>query len=152
MAYKARVTLGDLKELPRKEALFVIEYVKDCAHRRAAEAAGYDPDQGIQLLRKPEIAEMIDRILQDRLDNTVIDSEWVQCELVDNHRLARLQGNLNASTNALKVIANLAAVDAMARNKVDLEVTSTQDIVDRLKRGRQRVSQASGDQEEVSFF
>ena len=41
-----RIKLNDMIELPAKEAMFVVEYIKDCAPRRAAEAAGYAADYG----------------------------------------------------------------------------------------------------------
>jgi len=152
MAKSNRVTVGDLKGLPRKKALFIIEYLKDVNYRRAAEASGYDPDHGYKLANDKELSPIIDQLLQNRLDDSVIDAEWVLHELVDNHRIARLGANISASNTSLKIIAQLAAVDALAKNKIDLEVTQSQDIVDRLKRGRDRAAVKSKLDDEVSFL
>ena len=112
-----RITVKDLTGLKPKEANFVIEYTKDFAARRAAEASGYYPDTGYELVQKPEIAAAIDHILNHRMEASHIDAEWVLMEAVDNHRIARQQGNITASTTALTLVAKHTLVDAMASDK-----------------------------------
>ena len=102
-----------------KDRLFVREYVKDFAPRRAAEASGFTPDDGNKLIEKPIIKLAIDDIVDYISDNTGIDAEWIMTELADNHRIARQQGNISASNTALKILAQLALIDAMANKRLD---------------------------------
>lgn len=148
----------DFPELTFKEAAFVLEYTKDFAPRRAAEAAGYEPDSGYALLKKETIERAINRVIADRLDNYQIDAEWVLMEAVDNHLIARQMGNISASNTALKLIAQHTAVDALASNKVEIDLASSDEMAARLMRGRQRLREQGKlpdiepDDKEVSFF
>lgn len=108
-----------LGRLQAQEACFVIEYVKDFSPRRAAEASGWAPDHGYELLKKEEVQDAISAILHERLDEVGIDASWLLYELVDNHRIARHQGNISASNTALKILAQLACIDAMASQRLD---------------------------------
>ncbi|WP_461521145.1 terminase small subunit [Porticoccus sp.] len=136
-----------------KEANFVVEYVKDFSARRAAECSGYSPDYGHQLLQKDHIDAAVQHILAQRLEASHIDAEWLLMEAADNHFIARQQGNINASNSALTLIAKHVAVDALAANKVDVDVTSGKEIAARLQRWRQRVGgHESKPDEEPSFL
>lgn len=137
-----RVKIAELVELTPKEANFVIEYTKDFEARRAAVASGYAPDTGYQLRDRPQIAAAVDRVLLGRLENSHIDAEWLLYELVDNHTIARQNGNITASNTALNLIGKHLAVDAFAREKLDVNVNTTKEVLDRLLRGRKR---AAGD-------
>lgn len=108
-----------LGRLSPKEASFVIEYVKDFAARRAAEASGHSPDKGHKLVEEEHIADAIRAVIEDRLENVGIDAEWLLYELVDNHRIARQQGNISASNTALGTLAKHVTIDALAKQKVD---------------------------------
>lgn len=146
-----RITASDLTGLKPSYASFVVEYVKDCSARRAAEASGYDPDYGSVLLKKPEIKEVVHNILAKRLETTHIDAEWVLMEAVDNHQIARQTGNITASNTALGLVAKHTMVDAFAADKI--EVNSDKEVMDRLLRGRKRVAGTEEtEDEEVSFF
>lgn len=131
-----RITVKELTGLKPAYAAFVVEYVKDFNARRAAEAVGYQPEYGYDLLKKFEIAACISEIQQKRLEASHIDAEWVLMEAVDNHQLARQDGNLGASNSALNLIAKHVFVDAFAAEKV--EVNSDKEIMERLQRGRRR--------------
>ena len=144
-----RITLTDLTGLSSKEANFVIELCKDFAPRRAAEASGYTADYGYTLQRSPNVEAAVDKILESRLDASHIDAEWVLMEAVDNHMIARQQGNISASNTSLGIVAKHKMVDAYAAEKI--EVNSDKDIMDRLLRGRKRLNGDEPD-EEVSFF
>lgn len=143
-----KITVTELTGLKPKEANFVIEYCKDFSARRAAEASGYAPDTGYTLLTHEHIAVAIDRILESRLDASHIDAEWVLMEAVDNHMIARQQGNISASNTALGLCAKHKMVDAFAAEKI--EVNSDKEIMDRLMRGRKRAK--GDDDDEPSFF
>jgi len=145
-----KITVTELTGLHPKEANFVIEYCKDFAARRAAEASGYAADTGYSLIKKESIAVAIDKILASRLDASHIDAEWVLMEAVDNHMIARQQGNISASNTALGLCAKHKMVDAFAAEKI--EVNSDKDIMERLQRGRKRANGGEPDDDEVSFF
>lgn len=142
-----KITVTDLTGLSPKEANFVIEYVKDFDPRRAAEMSGYAADTGYMLVKKEKIAETIDHILQQRLEAANIDAEWVLMEAVDNHLIARQQGNISASNTALNMVAKHMFVDAFAAEKI--EVNSDKEVMDRLLRGRKRMN---SENEDISFL
>lgn len=141
-----RVQVSELTGLSAKKANFVIEYCKDFAARRAAEASGFAPDTGYTLLKDESIQAAIDRVLASRLEASHIDAEWVLMEAVDNHLIARQQGNISASNTALNLVAKHVFVDAFAAEKV--EVNSDREIMERLLRGRKRKS----DNETITFL
>jgi len=145
-----RITIEDLTGLKPKEATFVIEVSKDHDARRAARAAGYEPDTGYSLLKKDHIASALNVILQHRLEASHIDAEWVLMEAVDNHLIARQQGNISASNTSLGIVAKHKMVDAYAAEKI--EVNSDKEIMARLQRGRQRLHEGDKPDDDVSFF
>jgi len=146
-----RITIADIIQLPPKEACFVVEYIKDFAPRRAAEAAGYNSDYGYQLLGKAEISKAVEVIIQQRLEENQIDTDWLLYEMVDNHRIARQQGNITASNTALNMVGKHKRVDAFAADKI--KVSTDADVMDRLVAARKRLT-ASDVQEDddVTFF
>ncbi len=143
-----RITSLELTRLKPSYANFVVEYVKDFAPRRAAEASGFSPDTGYQLKERPEIVAAIEHILSQRLEASDIDAEWVLLEAVDNHYIARQQGNISASNTSLNLVAKHVFVDAFAAEKV--EVNSDKEVMSRLLRGRKRLNQDNDDS--VSFL
>tara|TARA_R110000737_G_scaffold73589_2_gene102362 strand:- start:2988 stop:3434 length:447 start_codon:yes stop_codon:yes gene_type:complete len=146
-----KVKLLDELNLAAKHAIFVIEYVKDCATRRAAEAAGYSGDYGYKLLEVDEVANAIDKILHDRLHDAMIDTDWVLYEMVDNHRIARQRGNITASNTALNMVGKHKRVDAFAADKI--KVSTDADVMDRLVAARHRLSKSDDTlQDDVTFF
>ena len=146
----SRIKLLDELSLPPKYACFVIEYLKDFAPRRAAEASGYASDYGYKLLETPEISAAIEKILQDRLEANMIDTDWLLYEMVDNHRIARQQGNITASNTALNMVGKHKRVDAFAADKI--KVSTDADVMDRLVAARKRLNQADEEQDDVTFF
>jgi len=146
-----RALQGDFSglNLTAKEANFVIEFTKDFAPRRAAEASGFGADYGYKLRDQENICAAVDHILSKRLDASHIDAEWVLLEAVDNHLIARQAGNISASNTALGLVAKHVMVDAFAADKVT--VTDDKEVMERLIRGRQRLS-AVDEPNEVSFL
>lgn len=151
-----RMKCRDFPNLTFRDAAFVIEYTKDFAVRRAAEAVGLCPDSGYAYVKKPHIIEAIDMVLAQRLDNYQIDAEWVLMEAVDNHLIARQLGNITASNTALKLVAQHTMVDALASKRVEVEFQTDEEIMKRLMRGRQRLREQGklppASDEEVSFL
>jgi phage terminase small subunit len=131
---------GKLKGITARKAVFVIEYMKDRATRRAAEAAGFHPEEGNRLLKDDKVLKAIEAIIEDQLIDAQIDAEWLLWELVDNHKIARQTGNLAASNSALKTLAQHVSIDALAKQKVELDVTSDRDLFERLQSGRKRMN------------
>ena len=123
---------------PAEEANFVVEYIKDFAPRRAAEASGYAPDTGYSLLQKKGISAAIEYIIQQRLEVNQIDADWLLTEMVDNHMIARQQGNISASNTALNMVGKHKRVDAFAADKI--KVSTDADVIDRLAAARKRLS------------
>ena len=145
-----RITVTELTGLVPKDANFVIEYTKDFDARRAAEASGFAPDAGYRLRDREDIAAVIQKVLVSRLEASNIDAEWVLMEAVDNHVIARQKGNITASNTALNLVAKHVFVDAFAAEKV--EVNSDKEVMERLTRGRQRLSERDTPDDEVSFL
>lgn len=145
-----KITVTDLTGLSPKRANFVIEYCKDFDARRAARSSGFAPDTGYSLVVEDDIAAAIDHILASRLEASHIDAEWVLMEAVDNHLIARQQGNISSSNTALGIVAKHKMVDAFAAEKI--EVNSDKEIMARLQRGRQRLNGSDEPGDEVSFF
>ena len=148
-----KVRLLDELSLPPKKAIFVVEYIKDFAPRRAAEASGYSADHGYRLLEEPEVSNAIEYIIQQRLEVNMIDADWLLNEMVDNHMIARQQGNITASNTALNMVGKHKRVDAFAADKI--KVSTDADVVDRLVAARRRVSQANQppqEDDDVSFL
>jgi phage terminase small subunit len=135
------------------EAVFVIEYMKDYAVRRAAEASGYSPDHGYVLMKNQYIINAIETLIEKIYDDGMITADDLLNEMWDNHRIARQQGNIAASNAALALLAKHKRIDAFAADK--LNVTTDADIVDRLNAGRRRVSEIKIDtpeSDDVNFF
>lgn len=130
-----------------------MEYIKDFAPRRAAEASGYSADYGYRLLEEPEVSAAIEYIIQQRLEVNMIDADWLLNEMVDNHMIARQQGNITASNTALNMVGKHKRVDAFAADKI--KVSTDADVVDRLVAARRRVSEANKppqEDDDVSFL
>ena len=146
-----RIKLHDMVGLPAKDAAFVVEYIKDFAPRRAAEAVGYNADYGYKLLDKPDISLTIERILQERLEVNMIDTDWLLFEMIDNHMIARQQGNINASNTALSMVGKHKRVDAFAADKI--KVSTDADVMDRLVNARKRIAdKPDNENDDISFM
>ena len=142
---------GKLKGITAKKAIFVIEYLKDRSPRRAAEAAGFAPEQGYKLLEDPRIILAVEAVIEDQMEEACIDAEWLLYELVDNHKIARQMGNISASTSALKILAQHVSIDALAKQKVEIDVVTDRELLERLQDGRRRMNTIEVDAE-VSFI
>lgn len=148
-----KIKIADIIQLPPKEANFVVEYIKDFAVRRAAEASGYYPDHGYKLLQKQEISDAIEHIIQQRLEVNMIDADWLLNEMVDNHMIARQQGNITASNTALNMVGKHKRVDAFAADKI--KVSTDADVMDRLVAARKRMQdndESQQDEDDISFL
>jgi hypothetical protein len=118
---------------------FAIEYSKDFNARRAAAVCGYAPDSGYSISEREDVRAVLSVIASKRLEASHIDAEWVLMEAVDNHMIARQNDNITASNTALNLIAKHTMVDALASDKLNLNVQGDQEIRDRLMRARKRV-------------
>lgn len=126
-----------MPSLPAQQNCFVVEYVKDFNAVRAAERAGYsNPAYGNSLLESEDVQALISWYIGELRADAQVNAEWVLWEAVDNHRIARQQGNLSASNAALKLVGQLASVDAFAAQRVEHGLDD--EVVERLSRGRER--------------
>jgi len=136
-----RLGLNDIKALgvtDPKRINFIIEYSKDFDARRAAAVSGFSADSGYRIRDEDDIQAAISMIIQHRLDSSHITAEWVLMEAVDNHLIARQNGNISASNTALNLIAKHAAVDAYAAERV--EIAGDEAVKERLLRARKRLN------------
>lgn len=153
MNIMARFKLNELGvELSPKHFAFLIEYSKDWNARRAATASGFQADTGYQLAERDDVKDAIAVILEQRLESSHIDAEWLLMEAVDNHMIARQTDNIAASNTALGLIAKHTMVDALASDKLNMNVQGDQAIMERLMRGRQRALITEDDDQPVSFL
>lgn len=136
-----RLGLNDIKALgvtDPKRINFIIEYSKDFDARRSAAVSGFSADSGYRIRDEEDIQAAISMIIQHRLDSSHITAEWVLMEAVDNHLIARQNGNISASNTALNLIAKHAAVDAYAAERV--EIAGDEAVKERLLRARKRLN------------
>lgn len=146
-----RITIADIFQLEPRRANFVVEYVKDFGARRAAEASGFSGDHGYKLLAEPEVSDAIARVIESRLEANGIDADWLLYEMVDNHMIARYQGNITASNTALSMVGKHKRVDAFAADKI--KVSTDADVVDRLVLARKRLADIKlDDEDDISFL
>lgn len=138
-------------DLPPRHFAFLYEYVKDFNAGRAAEASGYHPETGNQILKDEKVQRALDYVITERCKKMVsdIDADWALLQLVDNHLLARQAGKISQSNQALSLIMKHAQVDAFAADKM---ITNTDEkIMERLQRARKRQTDPL-DNEEPSFL
>jgi len=105
--------------LDSQRALFVIELLKDHDPVRAGRACGIAPDEAYAMSNEPCVRAQVDRVLGERLEDAVIDAQWLLGELRDNHDIARQTGAIAASNKALELIAKHVDVDAFASSKLE---------------------------------
>ena len=142
-------------DISPKHLSFAIEYSKDFNARRAAVVSGYEADTGYSLSQREDVQQCLAVMINNRLESSHIDAEWVLMEAVDNHLLARQDGNITASNTALGLIAKHTMVDALASDKLNLNVQGDKLVMERLMRARKRMkppADESTDTDEVSFF
>ena len=149
---RSRIQMSDMPSMSNKEKMFLIEYIKDRASRRAAEAAGFAPDTGYALLQKPNISRALDLINDDLFKESLMSADDLLMEMVDNHHIARQQGNISASNTALGMIGKHKRIDAFAADKI--KVSGDDEVLEALNRGRARAAalKRGDDDEVVSFF
>tara|TARA_R110000850_G_scaffold91270_1_gene193821 strand:+ start:1220 stop:1762 length:543 start_codon:yes stop_codon:yes gene_type:complete len=134
---------------------FAIEYCKDFNARRAAVVTGYESDSGYNLAKREDVIHCVGIIVGSRLEASHIDAEWVLMEAVDNHLLARQDNNISASNTALGLIAKHTMVDALASDKLNLNVVGDREVMQRLMRARKRMqppAESDEPDDDVSFF
>lgn len=152
MARKFRISDMIDIDISPKHFSFAIEYAKDFNARRAAIVTGYEADTGYSIAKREDVLQCVSVIVGHRLEASHIDAEWVLMEAVDNHLLARQNGNITASNTALGLIAKHTMVDALASDKLNLNVQGDRLVMERLMRARKRMKPSEDDTEEVNFF
>lgn len=138
MSTDIKIDFPILGLMTSERAIFVTEYTKDFSARRASEVLGFDAAWGYTLLKDEAVKRGIAAVVAHRQSNSDYDAQWVLEEAVDNHRIARQQGNIPASTAALNLVSKHKSVDALASAQLNVNVTLDQDIMQRIKEGRNR--------------
>jgi phage terminase small subunit len=144
----AIIKQGDLTGLSDRHAAFVIEYIKDFNEQDAAVRAGFAASSGHDLRNREDIDRAIGEIMSRRLDVACIDAEWMLQQLAENHQIARQQGKITASNQALREIGKHAAVDAYSAEKV--HIVGDEEVLQALQRGRKRAAAAAGKESDVA--
>ena len=116
--------MKDMTGCNNDEAFFLIEYIKDRNAHRAAIACGMSADWAYKTLKKDHVIATIERVMLFRMKHSVYDAEWHLQQLVENHEIARHDGKISASNQALHQIGKHAAVDSFAAEKVQICVES----------------------------
>ncbi len=128
---------GDFMGISYKEINFLTEYTKDFNARRAAVACGMQPEKGYAIVKKDYIANAIEMFLARRIEASDIDAEWVLMEAVDLVLISKERGKYSSAITALNLVAKHCMVDAYAADKIKIDTAD--DVVQRLKRARDRV-------------
>lgn len=113
------------KQLDPQLRLFCYEWLVDFDHRRAASAAKFNPDNGVRLLRRPEITRFI-KLLTDELANeSLISRDMVQHEIIHEF-LPRAKGEKEVvgvdrdgiawAGKVTNMAAHAKAIDLMAKH------------------------------------
>lgn len=93
--------------LKGKQAAFVLEYLKDLNATQAAIRAGYSAKTAGQIgdenLKKPQIAEAIEKAKAERSERTKVDADWLLTRLA-NEADADLADLFDENTCALKPV------------------------------------------------
>lgn len=161
---RGKVRIYGNHHLSPQHARFVIEYVKDYAGRRAAQASGFAPEYASTLLDRDDIKAVLGEMLSREMTLAEIDADWLLAELKDNHEISRYQGNMSTSNAALNMIGKHKRVDAFAADKI--KVTTDADAAEQLSAGLQRAHKRNrksvpketpdieeiGNDDEVSFL
>ena len=130
-----------MDELNEYEQAFVDEYMRTFDACWAAAKVGFKPGAWKELIIDPRIEAVIQERQYHLAKNEKVDAAWVLAQLVDNHRVARLTGNHNASNKALEMICRHKDVDALAAAKSDVNLSDA-DAIAKLNAGRERVAQS----------
>lgn len=129
-------------KLTPKQELFVNEYLKDFNATQSAIRAGYSKkisvaeQIGHENLRKPKIAEAVEKAKAERIKKVKIDAEWVLTEAVDLYKECRHEGDRAQANKSLDTIGKHVDVQAW-KEKLELETNisdmSEEQINDRIK-------------------
>jgi len=138
---EAKIDFPVLGTLSARRAIFVVELCRDFAVRRAAECVGRSAEWGYSLMNNDEqVQAAILGIVKERQKSSDIDADWLLKEAVANHFIARQMGNVGASNAALLLIARLKQVDALASDKLNVNLDVDKEVIKRLNSGRTRAA------------
>ena len=130
-----------IQSLSTSDFNFILEYVKDFNAIRAAVVCGMEPEFGYEVKKRPALIAAIEVILARRIESQDIDPDWVLMEAMENVYISRQKGQMAASNSALNIVAKHCNVDAYAADKIKIDTAD--DVVQRLKRARDRIEPPS---------
>ncbi len=185
-----------LNDLSPQKRMWVLEYLKDFKQCKAAERIGLSGSVGSTWLGLPEVQEAISEQMEERVERTQIDADWVLEELAKMFS-ADLADIFKPGTDTLrpihewpsvwrkmcsgikvnemfsgsgddraligyvkdiKIIDRLKSLDMIGKHTnvkaftERLEVTSDQDLIERLNAGRKRARQINKEDDDLSFM
>jgi hypothetical protein len=82
----------------------------EAARRAGFGGKGQVYNTASRLAKEPAVAERIKQLKHgnaEHSDATVASKNWVLCEVIENHKIARANGDVNASRQCLELVARL---------------------------------------------
>lgn len=134
----ARITGINLDTM---RAAFVFEYTFDYQHRRAAEAIGAHPDDGMKLLAEPEVQEAVRHVYNYQMQASDLTAETIKEEMYALYKVAVQDGKLSVAAKLLDQLARHSHIDAYAAQRI--AVSADAEVAQKLQSGRQRAREAS---------
>ena len=107
-------------KLNAKQKLFCQEYIVDLNATQAAIRAGYSEKTacaiGTENLRKPNIAEFIQQLADERSKRVEVDADWVLAQAVDMFKTCKELGELNPAKGFLELAGKHCKINAFKEN------------------------------------
>lgn len=133
--------MEEMTGLDFKRAAFVLHYSVNRDPRDAAEHAGFRAEYGYKLLAEPLVQAALDRVLENFYKEAQVDAEWVLAEYKDLYFRTREKGENSNAIKCLDGISKNRLVDSLATSRTDINLTTDEELIARITRGRRRVSE-----------
>lgn len=124
--------------LPVKERKFLSEYLVDFNERRAAKVSNIPEQNAYKLLYEDRIQAELNIVLTEIVEDAVVDKKFILSELKKLYEINMQMSNYKEAHNNLKTMMTHIDVDALAKNKVEVDDVTDRDMVERLRKGRLR--------------
>jgi len=138
-----------------KRTIFVQEYLKDFNGTRSAIAAGYSPksaaETASEILTNPKVTAMVAESIRLRCERIQVDADWVLDQAVQVYHKCMIEvpsfdrngsavGQKVDPANAIRALELIGKHVNVLAFRDRLEITTSQDLTERLKRGRERMN------------
>lgn len=110
---------------PRRES-FARNMAMGCNRMEAGRRSNW-PESGLanrvsRLLKEPNVLRRIKELCLNTNISEIASKDWVLCEVIENHRLARKSGDINVSRQCLELVARLKGYLVERRDTSNLQV------------------------------